>query len=129
MNQEDAQETVISLERAALERWSKGDPFGYSENAADDITYFDHFTKTRRDGIGAVKDHLGQFEGTVDVPQSKMIDPKVRVHGDLAVLAFNWETYTNDGELTSRWNATEVYRRDDGQWRYVHMHWSKVEGT
>ena len=126
MNQENAEETVIALERAVLERWCKGDPFGYSENAAADITYFDHITKTRVDGIAAVKGHLGQFEGKVDVASSKMPNPKVRLHGNIAILTFNWETYSSDGKPTSRWNATEIYRRNDDQWKYIHMHWSQI---
>jgi len=41
MNPENAQQTILALERAALERWCKGDPFGLSDIAADDVTYFD----------------------------------------------------------------------------------------
>ena len=128
-DQQDTRETILALESAALERWSKGDPHGFSENAADHITYFDHLTQTRRDGIAAVKEHLARFEGNVDVPKSRMVNPGVRVYGDLAVLTFNWETYSNDGDLTSRWNATEVFRRTEGQWKYIHMHWATVQAA
>ncbi len=83
MNQEDAEETIINQERAELERWCKGDPLEYSGNAADDITYFDHITKTRLDGIAAVKDHFGQFKGKVDVSKSKMVNPQDRVDGEV----------------------------------------------
>ncbi len=127
MNQESAQETIIALERAIQERWCKGDPFGYSEKAADDITYFDHLTQARVDGIAALKDHLRQFEGKVDVPKCEMLNPHVRLQGDLGVLTFNWYSYSSDGEVTSRWNTTEVYQRRNDHWQIVHMHWSEAK--
>lgn len=34
-------ETIIALERAALDRWGKGDPKGFLETYAPDVTYFD----------------------------------------------------------------------------------------
>ena len=41
-------------------------------------------------------------------------------------ILINWETYSGDGELTSRWNATEVYRRIEDQWKYIHIHWAPI---
>lgn len=128
MNQKSAEDAVVALERAVQERWCKGDPFGYSDNGADDLTYFDHLAETQLMGLAAVKNHLAGFEGKVDVPRSEMANTKVRVHGDMAVLTFNWYSYSKDGDVTSRWNATEVFRRAGDAWKYVHMHWSIVQG-
>jgi hypothetical protein len=44
-------ETIINFERAALDRWGKGDPGGYIEIMAPDVTYFDPTTKARADGL------------------------------------------------------------------------------
>jgi hypothetical protein len=33
-------EQILALERAALDRWGKGDPGGFLELYANDITYF-----------------------------------------------------------------------------------------
>ena len=126
MSSEKIEATILALERAALDRWSKGDPYGFIENAVDDVTYFDHVTKSRVDGIAALKDHMQQFIGKVDVPRYEMPNVRVRSYGDTAVLTLNWETYSGDGELTSRWNATEVYRRSDDKWKYVHIHWAPI---
>src|SRR5207237_2413765 len=38
-------DTIIALERAALDRWGRGDPQGYIDTFAADITYFDPFTE------------------------------------------------------------------------------------
>ena len=57
-----------------------------------------------------------------------MIDPRVQIHGKVAVLTYNLIDYapTSDGSLTrSCWNSTEVYRRVDGKWKIIHSHWSQ----
>ncbi|MBM3820899.1 MAG: hypothetical protein FJW14_18055, partial [Acidimicrobiia bacterium] len=48
-------EQIIALERGALERWGKGDPSGYFEIMAPDISYFDTNTKTRAEGLDTLK--------------------------------------------------------------------------
>ena len=124
MNPETIEETIIRLERATLDRWCKGDPSGFIENAAADVTYFDHVTETRIDGIVALKEHLHQFVDKIDVPRYEMPNVKVGSYGDIAVLTCNWTTYSSEGEVTSRWNATEMYRRSADQWKYIHIHWA-----
>ncbi len=52
MHQVDAiAKHILALERAALDRWGKGDPNGYLEISADDVSYFDPFVGQRLDGI------------------------------------------------------------------------------
>ena len=126
MSPNDVAETIVALERAALDRWCKGDPYGFVENALDNVTYFDHVTKDRIDGIAALKEHVRQFVGKVDVPRYEMPNTKVRLEGNMVVFTFNWETYSREGELTSRWNATEVFVRSEGQWKYAHLHWAPI---
>lgn len=126
MSPDKVEETILTLERAALDRWCKGDPYGFVNNAVEDVTGFDHVTKDRIDGIAALKDHVRQYVGKIDVPAYKMQNVKVKVHGNVAVLAFNWETYSREGELTSRWNATEILVRREEHWKYMHSHWSPI---
>jgi hypothetical protein len=125
MNQEIIDE-IIELERASLDRWCTGDPGGFVENSTDEVTYFDHVTQTRVDGLEALRGHVQQFVGAVDVPRHEMPNIRVRIQGDTAILTFNWETYSDDGELTSRWNATEVFVREGDRWRYAHIHWAPI---
>src|SRR5262245_46362893 len=48
-------EHVISLERAALDRWIRADPDGYLRLYAKDATYFDPFSDRRIAGVGELK--------------------------------------------------------------------------
>ena len=48
---------ILRLERAALDRWGKGDPGGFLDLYAADITYFDPVTAKRIDGHQAMVDY------------------------------------------------------------------------
>ena len=118
---------VISLERAALDRWGKGDPEGYLETYAPDITYFDPSQQSRIDGIEAMREYLRPITGKVKVDHYEMVGPKVQRYGDVAVLTYNLRSHGRrpDGEaVVTRWNSTAVYARSGGRWRIVHSHWS-----
>jgi uncharacterized protein (TIGR02246 family) len=118
---------VISLERAALDRWGKGDPTGFLEIYAPEITYFDVGTQRRLDGLAAMTDYYRPITGKVKVPRYEMIGPKVQRHGDVAVLTYNLrsDAVQPDGkQVTVRWNSSSVYARLGGQWKVIHSHWS-----
>lgn len=129
--QSDATQTIIALERTALDRWGKGDPQGYFEIMGADETYFDPMTEKRIDGRAALKQYIAPFTGKIKIERVEMIDPRVQESGDLAVLTFNLVDYgaqLGDGpKSTARWNSTEVYRRIQGTWEIVHSHWSYVK--
>jgi ketosteroid isomerase-like protein len=124
-------ETIIALERGALDRWGNGDPQGYFDVMASDLTYFDPMTAKRIDGLDALKNYIAPFTGKIKIERIEMIDPKVERSGDLAVLTFNLVDYgaqLGDGpKTTARWNTTEVYQHINGSWKIVHSHWSYLK--
>src|SRR3977135_4397027 len=79
-------ETIVALERGALDRWGKGDPQGYFDIMASDQTYFDPMTAKRIDGQDALKKYFAPIAGKISIERVEMIDPKVQRSGDLAVL-------------------------------------------
>jgi uncharacterized protein (TIGR02246 family) len=129
--QSDVTRTIIAMERAALDRWGKGDPNGFFEIMASDQTYFDPMTKKRIDGQEQLKRYMAPFTGKIKIERVEMVDPKVQQSGDMAVLTFNLIDHgaqVGDGpKATARWNSTEVYRRINGSWKIIHSHWSYVE--
>lgn len=115
--------TVIALERAALDRWGAGDPSGFLQISADDVVYFDPFLDRRIDGLAQLTQHYEGVRGKIQISRYDLLNPKVHVIGDAAVLTFNYVSYGgNENEF--RWNCTEVYRRDPVGWRIVQTHWS-----
>ncbi|MBI5302446.1 MAG: nuclear transport factor 2 family protein [Chloroflexi bacterium] len=118
---------IIALERAALDRWGKGDPSGFLEISASDVVYFDPYLERRIDGLDALTRYYEAIRGQVHIDRYELINPHVQVCDDAAVLTFNYVSYT--GESQSRWNCTEVYRRanDADLWRIIQTHWSYTQ--
>ena len=121
-------EKIIAMERAALDRWGKGDPQGYLDTMDSDLTYFDPIQEKRLDGLAAMKEFIRPFTGKIKTDRYEMINPKVQRDGNVAVLTFNLLTYNKQPDesekVSARWNSTEVYRRIGGAWRIIHSHWS-----
>lgn len=118
----DSAATIIAMERSALDRWGKGDPSGYLEISAPDVVYFDPFLERRLDGLEALTRYYEKIRGQIGIDRDEIIDPKVQICGDTAVLTFNYVSYT--GDVRMRWNCTEVYRNQSGLWRIIQTHWS-----
>jgi hypothetical protein len=128
-NEESASATIVAQLRTAMTRWYKGDPSGYRELFADDLTYFAPVTGGRLEGISALKELFAPIEGKINVPRFEILSPKVQLHGDVAVFTYHLNEYASDGPATARWSATQVYRRMGEEWRIIHAHWSAIANT
>lgn len=113
---------IIALERAALDRWGKGDPGGFLEISAPDVVYFDPYLDLRVNGLPALTELYKTDRGKFHIDRYELLNPLVQLVGDAAVLTFNYASYSGDN--TIRWNCTEVYRRTGGHWLIIQTHWS-----
>ena len=124
------EETILSLEKGAMERWRNGDPWGWAEISARQVTYVDPGLTQPIVGLEAYRAYLKQIEGQIHYQVSEFIDPRVVVVGDGAILSYNYRSTstTPGGAVLSQalWNTTEVYFRLEGKWQIVHTHWSFV---
>jgi ketosteroid isomerase-like protein len=119
----DLSAKIIALEKGAMEKWNQGDPSGYLDISAEDVTYFDPSVEQRLDGLDSLKKYYEPIGGQINVSKYEMHNPKVSAMNDMAVLTFNLHSYKAD--TVSKWNCTEVYRLEpNGQWKIVHTHWS-----
>jgi hypothetical protein len=125
MNNKNVEAAIIAMEKAALDRWIKGDPSGFLEISAPDVVYFDPFLEHRLDGIEALNRLYEPIRGKVSAERYELLNPKVQVVGDAAVLTFNFISYSPEGN--NRWNCTEVYRYQNNQWRIIQTHWSVTQ--
>jgi ketosteroid isomerase-like protein len=123
VDNDEISRTIIEMERQALERWGKGDPSGFLEISADDVVYFDPYQERRLNGIEELRALYDMIRGRVQITHFELIDPRVQVAGDMAVLTFNYVAQGTN-EITSRWNCTEVFRRESDTWRIIQTHWS-----
>jgi hypothetical protein len=122
MSNEEIKEILVAMESAALRRWGDGDPSGFLEICAPDVVYFDPYLEKRIDGVDALTQYYKGLWGQVHFDRFELLNPCVQVSGELAVLTFNYVSYT--GNTESRWNCTEVYRLSADNWKIIQTHWS-----
>jgi len=121
-NEGEIAKTIIAMESAALKRWGNGDPSGFLEISASDVVYFDPYQELRIDGLEALTKLYKTIWGQVHFDRFELLNPCVQLGGELAILTFNYVSYT--GEKQSRWNCTEVYRQIGDIWKIIQTHWS-----
>ncbi len=125
--QENIEETVMALERDALDQWSAGNPAGFSVHFADDGTYMDDIgAQNRLVGIQAAKDYLASLDGMIPPHSYEIVDPLVQTYGDIAILTFQYHSKI-DTMSGPPWKATSVYHFNDSIWQMVHANWSLLK--
>src|SRR5438874_2471612 len=119
---------ILMLERRALDRWGNGDPGGFLDVYAADISYFDPLTAARIDGHEAMEEYYRPWVGKIRVDRYEMLNPHVVVGGTMALLTYNLVNYIRDAHgvesIGSCWNSTTVYQHRDDTWKSIHSHWS-----
>ena len=123
-----AEQAVLAQERRALDEWAAGRPAGFAMVDADDATYFDDIGAHRRlDGLAALRSYLASLQGKIPPHRYEVVDPKVQVYDDVAVLTLRYHPRDHDDNPLQAWKATSVYRRSGSEWRRVHAHWSMLK--
>jgi len=117
-------EIIIAKEKMALDRWAKGDPYGFIELAAEEVTYFAEGTDTLVRGFKAFEMANAPMKGKISIPRFEMRDPKVQLHGEVGILTYVLYNYSELDSITSRWRSTEVYLLMNDDWKLIHSHWT-----
>jgi ketosteroid isomerase-like protein len=115
---------IVAMERRAMDGWITGNPDPTLAIADADISYFHIMTEKRLDGLAAVRALFEQYRGRPLYESYDMLDTKVVVGGDMAVLTYL--CVFRNGSTTGRWNSTQVYQRKKDGWRVIHSHWSQT---
>jgi ketosteroid isomerase-like protein len=122
---------LLHLERAALDRWGRGDPGGVLKLYAPDISYFDPLTASRLDGHEAMEDYYRPWTGKIHIARYDIVNPQVVVDATMALVTYNLVNYRRGDAghdvVASRWNNTSVYQRRGAAWKLIHSHWSFTE--
>jgi len=125
---DQAAEAILAQERRALDQWSMGNPLGYLEIDADDVTYFDDIRASQRiDGKSEMKTYLETLVGKVPPHSYEIVDPRVQLYGTVGILTLRYQAASEDGTPFPAWKATSVYRKVGDEWQIVHAHWSLVK--
>ncbi|MCD8471890.1 MAG: nuclear transport factor 2 family protein [Parabacteroides chartae] len=125
MDKRSISETIIALEKEAMQAWIKGDPTPFLELYSKDFSYFDPDQQLRLDGSIRLKICTKVCGGTVLMDNFEMINPLVQLSDSMAVLSYNLNIYL--GEKLWEENFTSVYRLEDDQWKVIHCHVSQTK--
>lgn len=124
---------LMSLEAVAMERWRKGDPLGFIELSAPDVSYIDTGTRPRIDGLEALREEYASRAGKIFFDIMDFIDPQVADCGDLAVLVYRFFSgrLNPDGSITrsTAWYCSEVFVHRAETWRILHTQWAFIQGV
>jgi hypothetical protein len=124
---DEAKTVIMEKVKAANDRWSSGDPMGFMECAAQDVTWIDDLgAQNRIIGYEALKAYLENFKGQIPPHQYELLDPFFQYYDDIVVLTYRYQG-TIDGVPLDPWKVTSVYRYAEGTWSSVHENWSLVK--
>lgn len=119
-------EHIIGLEKAALEKWFKGDTSGYERLWSErSFTYFDAVVTERIDDHATIAEFLKTIEGKLFADSYEFRSPRVQIGQDMAVLTY--QLFAETTLINMEYNCIEVYQKEeDGEWRVIHSTWSFI---
>lgn len=126
MNKNTISETIIALEKTAMEAWLNGNPSPFLDLYSKDFTYFDPSREWRLDGRDKIEELYESMRGKAKMDKFEMINPIVQSTDTMAVLSYNIHIRL-DGMVWKE-NCTEVYKLEDNdKWKIIHCHFSPAK--
>lgn len=117
---------IIGLEKAALDKWFKGDTSGYEQLwSKRSFTYFDAVVEKRVDDHATIAEFLKTIDGKLFADSYDFRNPRVQIGKDMAVLTY--QLFAKTTLIDMEYNCIEVYQKEeDGEWRVIHSTWSFI---
>lgn len=129
--EEDVAAQIIDLETRALRQPFSDGSGGFVDIIAAEYTYFDPYLDERMDDFAAIKtyyDSINAENESDESPSFELIDPRVQLFDDAAVLTFGYASIDPEAPdqdpLLPDWHTTEVFQRVAGAWKLISSHWS-----
>lgn len=127
-----AEQELIDLNQKLLNSIAHGDWGTYTELCDPTLTAFEPEALSHL--ISGMDFHHFYFKlsGGQIKPQNTIVDPHVRIMGDVAVVAYYRLTqYVGDGggAGTRGTEETRIWQRQNGKWKHVHFHRSPSQKT
>lgn len=117
---------IVALERAALDKWFRGDTSGYANLWSQrSFSYFDAVVNRRVDSHATIMDFLQTIEGKLFAESYDFSEPRVQLGSGMAVLTY--QLFAKTTLMDMAYNCIEVFQREcDGEWRVIHSTWSCI---
>jgi ketosteroid isomerase-like protein len=118
-------EELLKLNQRLLDCIAQADWATYQQLCDPTLSAFE--PESRGQLVEGLEFHRFYFQlGGKGAPtQTTMCSPKVRVLGDVAIIAYvrlNQSVGPDGLPVTACFEETRIWQRQDGQWRHVHFH-------
>jgi len=126
----EIEKLILEKEKDALNSWADGSVLGYIKHFDDEVTYMDDIgAHNRIDGLSAMREYAMKLDsaGIIYKYRYEVINPRVQVYQDMAIITFQYNPYKFDGTPGTKWKATSVYAIKENDWKVVHAHWSMIK--
>jgi hypothetical protein len=124
---EEAGAAIWKKIEIAGERWASGDPMGYIECAADDISWMDDLAAFKPVvGKDALTAYLEGFKGKIPPHKHELQEKMFQFYEDIVVVTYRYQGVF-DTVAAPPWKVSSVYRYVDDDWLSVHENWTLVE--
>ena len=125
-------EELLRLNQRLLDAITAGDWAVYQELCDPSLTAFEPEGKGQL--VEGLEFHHFYFRlgGRRGEHQTTMCSPRVRVMGDVAVVAYvrlNQRVAEDGAPVTSAVEETRIWQRQSGKWKHVHFHRSAIAVT
>ena len=126
---ETTAEELLTLNQRLLDAITAGDWSVYQELCDPSLTAFEPEGKGQL--VEGLDFHHFYFRlgGRRGEHQTTMSSPKVRIMGDVAVVAYvrlNQRVAEDGAPVTSAVEETRIWQRQNGKWKHVHFHRSAI---
>jgi ketosteroid isomerase-like protein len=124
--------TIISREKAAIDAWQKKDKAFFMDLLTEDATFYG--PRSPYLATDPKVNFLPKFDIYAErfkILDFQMLNPRVQVYGDVAILTYNEEVTAKVDERTIDYSGkvTSIYVRQGSTWRQVHGHEAVNPGT
>ncbi len=123
-----AEDEVIALTYNIWKAEMNKNMTGMNKYLSDDYTEFNPTYSTRIDGKKlnvTLSETISMNGGTILA--AEMLNPKVQVYGDVAILSYNYAGVGKDNEgkiNNTKAKSTRVYVKMNGEWKLVHANFA-----
>jgi ketosteroid isomerase-like protein len=123
-----AEEEVIALTYKLWKADMDKNMTEMNKHLSDDYTEFNPTFSTRVDGkeLNLTLSEAGSM-GSGQILAAEMLNPKVQVYGDVAILTYNYAGVgkDNQGKINNtKAKSTRVYVKMNGEWKLVHANFA-----
>ena len=125
--EDEANAAIMEKIEMQNDRWSNGDPMGFLDNAAQDITWMDDLMAPKPIvGYEALKAYLESFKGQIPPHEKRLFNFLFQYYEDVVIVTYHYQG-TFEGDTLPPWKVTSVFRYAENDWLSVHENWTEVE--